>query len=188
MLNNNVCPKGMTCRLPSMYLWNEIAITGMMLPCEEALTKESCSNHSELHAKLDAQTAVSLRALTLNSAALIKNCELADGSFAQCNCGLNGNAYCRPDPSSSVFDATGKGVRRSGELSNYDTFTYAAMMSSFYSAQVEPVTCAKDIFMELLLIDDLSDGKRDMFTNAIGEESSATCLMALSVLGVLSLI
>jgi hypothetical protein len=171
-----------------MYLWNEIAITGMILPCEKALTKESGFTSFRITCETRNPNRSLVEGSNPKQCSTDQDCELADGSFAQCNCGLNGNAYCRPDPSSSVFDAYWEGCEEEwGELSKYDTFTYAAMMSSFYSAQVEPVTCAKDIFMELLLIEDLSDGHRDMFTNAIDEESSATCLMALSVLGVLVL-
>lgn len=189
-LNDEVCEGDMTCRLPAMYLWKYIALYGETLSCEPAITRETGLHTFRITCGERQSDKEPAEGSNPKQCKTDDDCFLQDGTQAECKCGLGGKAYCRPDANSSTFDAYWKACEEGwGELSNYDTFTYAAMLSSFYSEQVDPVSCSKALFLETVLLDDLKDGKRDTFINSqsTNEEDSGAEVLAWSAIGALLL-
>lgn len=176
-LNQNVCEDGMICRLPSLYLWKYQAEIGDTLSCETAMTKEKGLQTFRVTCDERRPNRELAEGSNPKRCEVDEDCLMQDGNYTQCKCGLGGNAYCKPDISSSIFDNYWEGCEKEwGELSNYTTFTYAAMLNAFYSELVDPASCSNDIFLEMILIDDLKDGTRETFltTEDIDNEDSAS--------------
>lgn len=78
------------------------------------------------------------------------DCLLQDGSSAECACGINGKAYCRPDFSSSLFEDYWQSCKfLGGMLEQTDLSKYMRMLYRLYPILSGPVEGASGVFKEL---------------------------------------
>lgn len=68
-------------------------------------------------------------------------CELNDGTFLPCICGLNGRSYCQPNPSDTPFDAFWTACEEADGVVSEDFFRYYELMSFYYAQATEVPDC-----------------------------------------------
>jgi len=68
-------------------------------------------------------------------------CELNDGSFIPCTCGLNGRLYCQPNPSDMPFNDFWTACEAEEGVVTEDFFKYYELMSRLYAESTELPEC-----------------------------------------------
>lgn len=84
------------------------------------------------------------------------SCVLSDGTFNECECGLNGNSYCVPDESSEIYDEYWDECSdNDGKLKDWSHYLFWQLKKLNYINYITAYTCSRDIFEEFKKLDDL---------------------------------
>jgi hypothetical protein len=81
------------------------------------------------------------------------DCVLENGGYNSCYCSLDGNAYCVPDISSSIYDDYWAGC----DTSDGDKILYGINYYTTYPLQVNSPSCAEEVLYELIYLTELGD-------------------------------
>jgi hypothetical protein len=86
-------------------------------------------------------------------------CQLEDGTYAECACGLDRKSYCVPDVSSTVYDDYWAECFKTGEnygrITNDDYYWYWYYRINYFLPFLTAYSCARTFFEEFVKIDDL---------------------------------
>mgnify|MGYP000102364137 FL=1 len=80
------------------------------------------------------------------------NCELLDGSFLECKCGLDSEYYCTPNPSSNIFDEFWQACEDQDNVVTAQFYEYYELLSKFYIEYNTAPDCALTLFQEFSLL------------------------------------
>jgi hypothetical protein len=77
-----------------------------------------------------------------------KSCLLQDGSYAQCQCGLDSKLYCQPTSSSSIFDSYWANCEQNQKVVDVEFFTYYKSLYNYYVQFNTRLGCSQQLFKE----------------------------------------
>ena len=82
------------------------------------------------------------------------DCQLDNGSFAACICGLDGNMYCAPGLGAEVFHGLWDLCQSSatGQINTAD-YEHYLMLQRYYVQYISAPSCARSIFSEFQALD-----------------------------------
>lgn len=97
------------------------------------------------------------------------DCELEDGTYSQCACGLSSQAFCVPDLSSKEYDSYWAECK-DGRYSNPEAYEHWMNLVDHYTLTVEPPICTWQLFDELEFLQNYmeSSGMLVLFPIAMG--------------------
>lgn len=85
-----------------------------------------------------------------------ENCKLEDDTYGECECGLDGRAYCVPDKSSEIYeDYIDECKDNDWKLESWDHYWFWYLKRTHYIDYITAYTCSRAIFEEFKAIDDL---------------------------------
>ncbi|CAG9317576.1 unnamed protein product [Blepharisma stoltei] len=164
LVNYNGCPSSAPyCNYESVLSWIPNAFSGYTWSCETTNTTDywtvpSSSNYLACKPKYYNKNLASgshpKECSTIGSTD--SNCILKDGSYSECKCGLNGKAYCVPEPSSEAFSDywTQCCTINCGHMDTFKHYLYWYLKMEYYVEYISGYSCTK-IFTQFSDIDNL---------------------------------
>jgi hypothetical protein len=179
-INKNPCPSSSYCGYEDFVSWQSTNLVGEVLSCSSTDSGAVAADTGSVYL---CGTRIDSRDLVDGSYPKVcdsyVDCKLNDGSYSECECGMDGKAYCVPDINSETFDDYWKEcwADNYGRLDNYKHWAYWELKSTYYVPYTSAYSCAHNLFSEFIQIDDY-DYIGDIAATVTGSLMVAVSLLA----------
>ena len=102
-----------------------------------------------------------------------EECKLQDGTYADCECGLDGESYCVPDASSNYYSDYWSECSDDSywKLKSYDHYLFWHLKQKYWPQYISSVSCGRTAIYEFKTIDEkdyIQNGAAELVLPLIG--------------------
>lgn len=151
VVNSKGCTESTFCELLDLNSWYENA--GSYLYCQEFDEDDSSKEDVKCPTRDKNQFLMDdYHPKRCNST---DDCQMKNGNYTNCECGMDGYSYCMPEWGSEVYDLYWSFCDENNDKTTHEIWNYFDLIHEYYSYYVTAPDCAVNIFYELQDLQDV---------------------------------